>query len=583
MAGRQSRLARTMAEGAPSDARYTAFLSYSHKDAEAATTIHRRLESYRIPRRLVGTNSARGPVPHRLAPIFRDREELPAASDLSETVRTALAQSGALVILCSPHAAGSLWVAEEVKSFRKLHPDRPILAAILDGEAPDCFPDTLRALDADGTRREPLATDLRPGMDGTPLGILKLVAGISGLGLDDLVQRDAARRVRRVTVAIAAALIAMVIMAALAFTALQARREADRQRAEAARQIESMIIDLRERLHRVGQLDILDVDQHALDYYSRQSLGSLDSKSLEGRARVLHLIGTDDLAKGRLDLAWIAFNNAYRTTAEHLKRDPNNLDRIYAHAQSEYYIGEMYRQSHSWPQALKYFKLCAAAAERLILSSPENPNYLTEAGYAASRIGSVQLEGLSDPIAAETSFKTALYLFQRAGQVQSDNKTAVRSQATTYANLADTYNAQDLLRQALIVHRREHAAFLSIHSAHPEDMDVLYQLAIAERAVARQLTVLNETDSALPYRAAAYRHAVALTEYNETNTDWLVLRANIACDLLFGSPAERRIASPDALRDDMSSALRKLMTLREPKAREIWRCLAASQKRLDTH
>ena len=59
---------------------------------------------------------------------------LPAATDLSETVREALARSGALIILCSPAAAASLWVAEEIQTLRALHPDRPILAAVLDGD-----------------------------------------------------------------------------------------------------------------------------------------------------------------------------------------------------------------------------------------------------------------------------------------------------------------------------------------------------------------------------------------------------------------------------------------------------------------
>ena len=129
-----------MEDGRPDGLRYTAFLSYSHKDAAAAGRLHRRLETYRMPKRLVGTERARGPVPARLAPIFRDREELPAATDLSETVRAALAQSGALIVLCSPAAAGSLWVAEEIETFRKLHPGRPILAAVLDSDPPDCFP-----------------------------------------------------------------------------------------------------------------------------------------------------------------------------------------------------------------------------------------------------------------------------------------------------------------------------------------------------------------------------------------------------------------------------------------------------------
>ena len=217
-----------MAEPARPDARYAAFLSYSHKDAAAGGRLHRRLEGFRLPRRLIGIETARGPVPERLWPVFRDREELPAATDLSETVREALAQSGALIVLCSPHSAASLWVAEEIEIFRRLHPDRPVLAAILDGDPPDCFPQALRAFGQDGTWHEPLATDLRRGQDGAQLGLLKLVAGITGVGLDALVQRDAARRIRRVMAVTAVALTAMLIMAALTWVALDARKEAER-------------------------------------------------------------------------------------------------------------------------------------------------------------------------------------------------------------------------------------------------------------------------------------------------------------------------------------------------------------------
>src|SRR5688572_19879526 len=119
-----------MTDGDRGAARYAAFLSYSHKDAAAARWLHRKLETYRIPRRLVGTEGDRGTVPARLTPIFRDREELPAAGDLSEKVRAALAASDNLIILCSPNSAASPWVAKEISAFRGLHPGKPVFAAI---------------------------------------------------------------------------------------------------------------------------------------------------------------------------------------------------------------------------------------------------------------------------------------------------------------------------------------------------------------------------------------------------------------------------------------------------------------------
>lgn len=55
---------------------YRAFLTYSHTDEGAAHWLHTRLERFVIPRHLRHRRKT-------LAPIFRDRDELPASGDLS--------------------------------------------------------------------------------------------------------------------------------------------------------------------------------------------------------------------------------------------------------------------------------------------------------------------------------------------------------------------------------------------------------------------------------------------------------------------------------------------------------------------
>lgn len=330
-----------MAEPQCAEPRYRAFLSYSHKDAAEAARIHRRLESYRLPKRLVGRETERGTVPPRLWPIFRDREEMAAATDLSETVRAALAESAALIVLCSPDAAASLWVSEEIATFRRLYPDRPVLAAILAGDPPDCFPAALRAQDLDGTWHEPLATDLRRQGDGPHLGLLKLVAGITGVPLDDLVQRDASRRIRRVTAVTVAALVAVLIMAALTWFALDARREAERQRAEAEGLIEFMLTDLRQGLKGVGRLDLMNnVNQRALAYYEGQGgVETLSDESLERRARIIGAIGEDEENRDNYDLALARYLILHETTGALLRKGRTNPARILAHARSENRLG----------------------------------------------------------------------------------------------------------------------------------------------------------------------------------------------------------------------------------------------------
>ena len=192
--------------------RYQAFISYSSKDADVVKWLHRKLETYRLPRSLVGRPGRDGPVTKTLFPIFRDRDELPLAADLGATIEDALRCSRYLIVVCSKNAAQSRWVNEEIRYFKSLGRDDRIFAIMLDGvpngsDNPttaneECFPIALRhQLAPDGAptgpRVEPICGDLRPGGDGKRVSFLKAVAGIVGIGYNALAQREIKRRRRR--------------------------------------------------------------------------------------------------------------------------------------------------------------------------------------------------------------------------------------------------------------------------------------------------------------------------------------------------------------------------------------------------
>jgi len=475
-----------MAEAARPEVRYTAFLSYSHKDAATAGRLHRRLETYRLPKRLAGSETARGIVPERLWPIFRDREELPAATDLSETVREALAQSGALIVLCSPHSAASLWVAEEIEIFRRLHPDWPILAAILDGDPPDCFPRALRAFGQDGTWHEPLATDLRRGRDGAQLGLLKLVAGVTGVGLDALVQRDASRRVRRITALSMLVLIALLIMTGLAVVAINARREAERQRAEAEGQIEFMLTDLRARLRGGGSIETMAaVNRHALAYYGRQNMDALSPDSLIRRARVLHRMGEDEAGRGRFDAALTAYREAHRTTEEQLARAPNDPERIFAHSQSEYYIGSIDLQRGHYDAALTAYRRYRAQAERMNQLVPDNARYVGELAYAESNLGQVYLHGLHRPQVARAYFMRSLDLFRRASRLQPRDPGWVEEVADAHAWISESFFDEHRYAEARRQSLAEQRLKLGLLRRDPNNRAYLFATVTTTRALVR--------------------------------------------------------------------------------------------------
>ena len=107
--------------------------------------------------------------------------------------------------------------------------------------------------------------DFRDSGDGQRMGFLKLVAGMLGVGLDDLVQRDTTRRHRNLAYLAAASLAGMAVTSGLAITAIQARDAARDQRREAEGLVAFMLGDLKDKLHVARTIGRPVVDWGAAD------------------------------------------------------------------------------------------------------------------------------------------------------------------------------------------------------------------------------------------------------------------------------------------------------------------------------
>ncbi len=202
-------LFRPKASGPPQGYKYWAFISYSHRDSSWGDWLHRKLETFVVPAQIIGKDISAG-VPRRLYPVFRDREELPTAAALSSNIETALRESKYLIVIGSPNAARSLWVNNEIETFKRLGGSDRILCLVVDGEpnasadraGEECFPLALRyRYDAAGqrtdVRSEPLAADARPGKDGKRNALLKIIAGVLGIDYAKLKDREGRRRARQ--------------------------------------------------------------------------------------------------------------------------------------------------------------------------------------------------------------------------------------------------------------------------------------------------------------------------------------------------------------------------------------------------
>ncbi len=222
--------------------KYWAFISYSHQDRAWGDWLHKTLETYRVPARLVGQPSRDGQVPARLFPIFRDRDELPSSANLGDALNESLRDSRYQIVICSPRAAASKWVNEEIKYFKSLGREDRVLCLIVDGEPnvfdipgrdiEECFAPAIRyRVDRNGQITneiaEPIAADAREHADGKRGAKLKLLSGLLGVGYDELVQRERQRQFwqRLQQTALAAAVVGMFVGGWQWFAAQRAARE----------------------------------------------------------------------------------------------------------------------------------------------------------------------------------------------------------------------------------------------------------------------------------------------------------------------------------------------------------------------
>lgn len=230
--------------------RYKAFISYSSADRAFAIWLHRALENFVVPKDMAREGDG-GKQRGRLTPVFRDRDELSASADLSESIDAALAASGALIVLCSPEAAASKWVNEEIVRFRALGRGDRIYSAIVPRRSSgpvhpeQWFPPALLQ-GASGISKIPLCADFREEGDGRNDGLLKLAAPLLGVEYSALQRRWQVARTRAMQrwtlgVSATAALFAVISVVALVQfrIAVQERIRAENERDRAERALRS--------------------------------------------------------------------------------------------------------------------------------------------------------------------------------------------------------------------------------------------------------------------------------------------------------------------------------------------------------
>lgn len=418
------------------ETRYKAYISYSHKDESWGKWLQRALESYQVPRHLVGKATSVGDVPGRINPVFRDREDLSSANDLKDTVKKALADSENLIVVCSPEAANSHWVNEEIRQFARLGSADRIFCIIVDGEpAADgsvsaCFPTAL----AEVGITEPLAADVRTWADGKRIAKLKLIAGLLGIRLDELRQRDLQRRRKRQFLAglgIAAAIV-------LAVSTLIAR-VSEKQEREKAEQLATFIVDLGERLKTDADLETLAlISAEASRHLQNLDPDKLSPETGQRVALALRQVGRVNDLGGKPEEAMAAYQRSRDLLAGLYEKYPDVSQLLFELGNAEFYIGDLHNQQNRYESAVEAMQEYHRLTLGLLESDPSNPDWMLEVSYSNNNLAAMQLDngkGVDDATLGHVT--EAISWMEKVVALKPDDQDVADVYATTLAWAAD--------------------------------------------------------------------------------------------------------------------------------------------------
>lgn len=249
---------------------FAAFISYSRVNESIARSLQSYLERYRIPSDLnVDLPFEAG---KRMPRCFRDRDELPASTNLGAALEASLDRASALIVIASPDAAASKWVNAEIEFFKSRGRASPVLLIVADGEphaesrgldpAKEAFPPAVREI-------EPAWVSLKS--EGRKLAFAKILAGLLNVDVDVIIQRQRQRFWRMASSALSATAVAgLVVFAGFQYQAQQAAQKI-------------LITEAREAITVTGQL-AERADTHGaistllswIDRLDRESPGTLE-------------------------------------------------------------------------------------------------------------------------------------------------------------------------------------------------------------------------------------------------------------------------------------------------------------------
>jgi tetratricopeptide (TPR) repeat protein len=348
-----------------------------------------------------------------------------------------------------------------------------------------------------------------------------------GVGLDELAQREAHRRYRRMTIVTAASVAGMLFASALAYTAIQARDEARDQRREADGLVGFMLGDLRAKLEPIGRLDVLDsVGARALAYYEKQDKSDLSDEALAQRSKALTLMGEMAQKRGDMDGALARYREAMQGTAEAVRRDSTDPKRLFDHAQNVFWVGYIDYQRGSLDKASSAFREYRRLADRMIALAPNQPDYRMERIYADTNLGTVLMDQRRFSDAAQT-YQNLLTSTEALASANSSNFDYQQQLSESLAWLSEAREYSGQLDDAIALRERQISLLARLWQGHRGDTGLKQAELAARRSLSRLYASRGQIAQAFEQADLANGALAFLSKTEPENMQWVQIGANL--------------------------------------------------------
>lgn len=274
--------------------KFDAFISYRHAELDkfVAENLHRKLESYKISKKVLSNGRASR---SKIERVFRDKDELPITNNLEDPIIKALSESEYLIVICTPRLKESVWCKKEIETFISMHGRNKIFAVLAEGEPAESFPEEIlyreeQVMYPDGTigiqvvPAEPLAADVRGKtkkeiLKAMDVEVLRLLAPMLGVDFDDLKQRHRERKFKKIiTATIVAAVLCFGIGIASTITALHINKQKE--------QIEAQSVEIKAQADEIAsQSDAIATQNQQLLNIQARAMAEDSLKLLESGDR----------------------------------------------------------------------------------------------------------------------------------------------------------------------------------------------------------------------------------------------------------------------------------------------------------